>query len=58
VTENAGGNYTCVVMDQYSNRNNDTKTVTIIGESDLNSNILTVRHTAQSGTRISQWTKC
>jgi hypothetical protein len=58
VTENEGGNYTCVVKDQYDNTNNDTRTVTVIGESDLNSNILTERHTTQSGTCISQWNKC
>jgi hypothetical protein len=57
VTENVGGNYTCVATDQYNNTNNDTRTVTIVGESDLNSNILTERHIAQSGTCISQWTK-
>lgn len=54
MTEKDGGNYTCVVTDQYNNTNNDTRTVTVIGESDLNSNILTERHTAQSGTCISQ----
>jgi len=58
VTKNEGGNYTCVVTDQYNNTNNDTRMVTIIGESDLNSSILTERYTAQSGTCISQWTKC
>lgn len=58
MTENDGGTYTCVVMDKHNNTNNNTSTVTVIGESDLYSNILTERHIAQSGTRISQLTKC
>jgi hypothetical protein len=48
----------CVVTDKYNNIKNDSRTVTVIGESDLYSNIFTERLTAQSSTHISQWMKC
>lgn len=58
MTESDGGTYTCVITDQYKNTDNDTRTVTVIGECDLNPYILSERHTAQSGTHISQFTHC
>lgn len=32
VTENDGGNYTCVITDKYNNTESETRTVGVIGE--------------------------
>lgn len=32
VTEDDGGNYTCVIKDKYNNKESETRTVEVIGE--------------------------